>query len=131
MIPKKPQEIIKQVSEDMDLPQSLVDDVISFYYKEVRRNLSSLENPKINLPGLGNFIIKHNSVNVLIKKHEGAQKNYNTDTFKNYHNLKLVEQRLEKLYGIKKKILQFLEEKKAFKDGKESKGNMEESEANS
>ena len=121
MIPKKPQAIIEQVAEELDLPQAMIDDIISFYYKAVRRNLSSLENPKINLPGLGNFIIKQRAVNVQIKKHEGALKNYNKDTFKNYHNLKLVEQRLEKLYNAKKNIVEFLEEKKKFKDGRETK----------
>jgi nucleoid DNA-binding protein len=120
MIPKKPQEIIKQVAEEMDLPQSMVDDIISFYYKEVRRNLSSLEHPKVNLPGLGNFIIKQKAVNILIKKHEGAKRNYNVDTFKNYHNLKLVEQKLEKLYHAKEEIRKFLEAKKAFKDGRKA-----------
>jgi nucleoid DNA-binding protein len=120
MIPKKPQVIIKQVAEELDLPQSLVDDIVSFYYKEVRRNLSSLENPKINLPGLGHFLIKQRAVNVQIKKHEGALKYYNKDTFKNHHNLKLVEQKLEKLYQAKENIVKFLEEKKNFKDGRKA-----------
>lgn len=120
MIPKKPQIVIKQVADEMDLPQALVDDIINFYYKEFRRNLSSLEHPKINLPGLGNFIIKQKSVNMMIKKLEGAKKNYNKDTFKNYHNLKLVEQKLEKLYHAKEEIRKFLEEKKQFKDGRKA-----------
>lgn len=126
MIPKKPQVIIKQVAEELDLPESLVDDIISFYYKEVRRNLSSLEHIKLNLPGLGNFIMKQKAVGVQIKKHEGAKKFYNKDTFKNHHNLKLVEQRLEKLINTKQKINTFLEEKKNFKDGRETEGPMEE-----
>lgn len=126
MIPKKPQIIIKQVAEELDLPQTLVDDIVSFYYKEVRRNLSSLEHSNINLLGLGHFIIKQKSVNMMIKKHESAKKNYNRDTFKNYHNLKLVEQRLEKLYNAKKNIVEYLEEKKKFRDGRKTEGHMEE-----
>ena len=43
MIPKKPQTVIKQVSEELDLPESMVDEIVSFYYKEIRKNLSSLE----------------------------------------------------------------------------------------
>ena len=38
MIPKKPQIIIKQVAEELDLPESMIDEVVSFYYKEVRKN---------------------------------------------------------------------------------------------
>jgi nucleoid DNA-binding protein len=129
MIPKKPQVIIKQVAEELDLPQTLVDDIVSFYYKEVRRNLSSLEHININLAGLGHFIIKQKAVNMMIKKHESAKKNYNRDTFKNYHNLKLVEQRLDKLYNAKKDIVEYLEEKKKFKDGRKTERSLEEPEA--
>jgi nucleoid DNA-binding protein len=121
MIPKKPKIIINQVAEEMDISESLVDDVISFYYKEIRKNLSSLKHIKLNLPGLGNFIMKQKSLKIQIKKHEGARKQYNVDTFKNYHNLKLVEQKLETLYNAKKMIDEFLETKKQFKDGRKNK----------
>ena len=69
MIPKKPALIVKQVAEDMDIPISTVDDIISFYYKEVRKTLSSLEHLRIDLPGLGNFVIKKKSVDRLAKKY--------------------------------------------------------------
>ena len=126
MIPKKPQVIIKQVAEELDLPESLVDDIISFYYKEVRRNLSSLENPKVNLPGLGDFVILKRSVDRLTSRYENLSKEYNTDTFKNYHNLKTAESKLERLAKARKNIEEFQTKKKEFRDGRKAKGHMEE-----
>lgn len=125
MIPKKPQKLIKQVAEEFDLPQSTIDNIISFYYKEIRKNLSSLEQTKINLVGLGDFIIMQNGVKRLINRHTALSKTYNADTFKNYHNLKVSEGKLEKLTYAKKKIDEYLESKKKFKDERESKKNME------
>ena len=126
MQPKKPHLIISQVAEELNLPQSLVDDLISFYYKEVRKNLSSLEHPKVNLPGLGDFIILKRSVDRLTYKYTNLSKEYNTDTFKNYHNLKIAESKLERLGHAAKNIEQFAEKKKAFRDGRKTKNNMEE-----
>ena len=126
MIPKKPEVIIKAVAEQYDIPASLVDDIVSFYYKEVRKNLSSLENLRINLPGLGHFIIQKKSVDALILKYRNLNNKYDTQTFINYHNKKSAEQKLEKLSVAIKNINQFLETKKAFRDGPKNQGNLEE-----
>lgn len=124
MIPKKPKEIIKVVSEELDLPQSTVDDIISFYYKEVRKTLSSLEHPKVNIKGLGDFIVMKSSVTRLLKKYNILSEQSRPDTFKNYHNLKLINSKLERLNKISKKITAYLESKKQFKDER-FKANME------
>ena len=126
MIPKKPEVIIKEVAEQNDLPVALVDDVVNFYYKELRKKLSSLEDIRINVPGLGNFLIKKKSVDMLIKKYECMVDKYDSQTFSNYHNKKLAEAKLEKLYNSRKKINEFLVSKKLFKDGRKTDGYMEE-----
>jgi nucleoid DNA-binding protein len=118
MIPKKPALVVKQVAEDMDIPVSTVDDIISFYYKEVRKNLSSLEHLRIDLPGLGNFVIKKKSVDRLSKKYGILMEKYDNQTFSNYHNKKSAESKLERLGKATVKIQEFLNEKKQFKDGK-------------
>lgn len=120
MIPKKPQVIIKQVAEELDLPQSMVDDIVSFYYKEIRKNLSSLEHNKINLSGLGDFIILKSAVHRLADRYVNLSKEYNTDTFKNYHNLKTAESKLQRLEQAKINIEEYQEKKKAFKDGRKT-----------
>jgi len=125
MIPKKPALIVKQVAEDMDIPISTVDDIISFYYKEVRKTLSSLEHLRIDLPGLGNFVIKKKSVDRLAKKYKILMEKYDNQTFSNYHNKKSAESKLERLGKATVKIQEFLKEKKEFRDGKQTKRDLE------
>lgn len=120
MIPKKAQEIIKQVSEELDIPQSMVDAIITHYYKEFRKNLSSLENIRLNLPGLGHFLIRANVVKKLIGKYNIQMEKYSTDTFVNYHNKKNAEHKLERLTVAKEKIDEFRKLKKEFKDGRKT-----------
>ena len=118
MIPKKAEVIIKQVAEEKDLPVTLVDDLVEFYYKEVRKALSSMEHLKINLPGLGHFVIKQTSVEKMIKKYENIKSKHDTQTFDNYRNRRHAEMKLEKLYHSKNKIEEYLQEKHLFKNGK-------------
>jgi hypothetical protein len=126
MIPKKPEVVIKVVAEEYDLPVSTVDDIVTFYYKEVRKNLSSLEHIKVNLPGLGDFVMRKRSVESLIKKYKNLNNKYDTQTFINYHNKKNAEQKLLKLSAAIIKINEFLETKKKFRDGKQNNNNLEE-----
>lgn len=121
MIPKKPQVIIDQVAEELNLPKTLVDDLVSFYYKEVRKNLSSLEHPKINLPGLGDFTILKKSVDKLTDRLTNLSKEYATDSFNAYHNIKVAQSRLERLAHARKNIEEFAEQKKKFRDGRKNK----------
>ncbi|NBU05927.1 MAG: hypothetical protein EBT39_06210 [Sphingobacteriia bacterium] len=58
MIPKKPIILYKQVAEDLNQSESLVDTFMTFYYKEVRKLLSNLSHTKINIDGLGQMVVK-------------------------------------------------------------------------
>lgn len=121
MIPKKAEIIIKQIAEEKDLPASMIDDIIGFYYKEVRKSLSSMEHLKIHLPGLGHFTIKQSSVEKMIRKYENIMNNHDTQTFISYRNRKHAEMKLEKLHYSKKKIEEYLQKKHLFKNGKKDK----------
>jgi nucleoid DNA-binding protein len=125
MIPKKPEKIIKIVAEDLDLPKSLVDDVVSFYYKNIRKNLSSLETLRINLPGLGHFVMKEYAVSKNIKRFERMKEMLDTQTFTNYHKLKMTEAKLEALKKAYKLMEEFNQKKKVFKDGRKNQGDLE------
>lgn len=59
MKPKKSKELIPIVSKELDMPEDVVSSVVNFYWEEIRRNLSSLKQPRIHLTNLGDFVIKH------------------------------------------------------------------------
>lgn len=120
MIPKKPEVIIKQIAEELDVPTTMVDAIVTHYYKEVRKNLSSLEHIRLNLPGLGHFLIRANVVKKLTSKYNIQIEKYSTDTFSNYHNKKNAEHKLERLAHAKEKIDEYRKKKKEFKDGRKT-----------
>lgn len=59
MRPKKAKELIPQVAKENELPQEAVEAIISYYWREVRKSLSSLKHSRIHLTNLGDFVIKH------------------------------------------------------------------------
>jgi nucleoid DNA-binding protein len=116
MIPKKPSEIIKATAEEMNISETKVDDIVSFFYKELRKNLSDLTELKIENPGLGYFIVRSLKVDNSIKDINRQLNNVDTKSFKGYHSKKTLEDKLKKLEDIKVKIDAFFEHKTKFRN---------------
>jgi len=112
MIPKKPNKLYKQVAEEMNISEVLVDNFMTFYYKEVRKNLSELNYTKINIDGLGVMAVKPRTVDGLIDKYKSKLSKLNTDTMDNYFYKKRIEGKVELLEKTKK----LLEAEKEIKD---------------
>lgn len=125
MIPKKSNMLYKQVAEDLDQPEALVDAFITFYYKEVRKLLSNLSYSRINIDGLGQMVVKERTINGLINKYNNRVSKTDTSTFSNYFDKKNLEAKLEKMNSIKLVLEQekLLKEKflKSKQDGKAGK----------
>ncbi len=112
MIPKKPNKLYKQIAEEMNISEVLVDNFMTFYYKEVRKNLSELNYTKINIDGLGVMAVKPRTVDGLIDKYKSKLSKLNTDTMDNYFYKKRIEGKVELLEKTKK----LLEAEKEIKD---------------
>lgn len=59
MKPKKAKELIPEVAKELQMSEQLIKDVTTFYWEEVRKNLSSLKHSRIHITNLGDFTIKH------------------------------------------------------------------------
>jgi HD-like signal output (HDOD) protein len=57
--PKKAKDFIDDVAKETSLSKDVVENVISFYYRQVRQNLSGLTSNRVHLTNLGDFTIKH------------------------------------------------------------------------
>jgi nucleoid DNA-binding protein len=57
--PLKAKELIPKVVAECGLKQEEVEDIIGFYWQEVRKSLSGLEHSRVHLTNLGDFTIKH------------------------------------------------------------------------
>lgn len=129
MIPKKPNILYKDIAEENDLSENLVDALIGFYYKEVRKELSGLTHTRINIDGLGQFVVKARTVDALILKCERIIAKTDDYKFSSYFNKKRLEGKLEELRAIKVKLDADKEKKQTFlkdKHDRKANNNLEE-----
>ena len=131
MIPKKANSLYKEITEEFDVSEDLVENLIESYYKTLRKKMSSLSDLRLNVDGLGHFVIKIQKVKKAIPHYEKVLQNHDTSTFGAYHNKKSVEEKLELLNAIDVKADQELTKRKNFKDEKYSQNNLAEQEADS
>ena len=115
MIPKKYNILYKPVAEELNISETLVEDVISFYYKEVRFHLSSLSHPRINVDGLGQFVAKSFFIEKTIPRLTNKLMIHDTSTFNAYFSKKQSELKLESLIALKLKIDEEFNRKIEFK----------------
>lgn len=59
MKPTKAKTFIPEVANENNLSEDLVAAVITFYWQEIRKSLSSLKNARVHVTNLGDFVIKH------------------------------------------------------------------------
>ena len=119
MIPKKSSLLCKELSEEMDLPQSLIQDFIEFYYKEIRSSLTGLKHPRVNVDGLGKFVVRTHAVRKAIPRLKKILETHDTTTFSAYFNKKTLEDKVEALKSIEKQIVSLEEKKGAIQKQKD------------
>jgi nucleoid DNA-binding protein len=131
MIPKKANKLYTEITKEFDVSEGLVENLVELYYKTLRKNLSSLSELRINVDGLGHFVVKIQKVKKAIPHYEKVLNNHDTSTFGAYHNKKSVEEKLELLNKINEKIDKELTKKQTFKDEKYSQTNLAKQETDS
>jgi nucleoid DNA-binding protein len=131
MIPKKASSLYKEITKEFDVSEDLVESLVEAYYKTLRKKMSSLSDLRLNVDGLGHFVIKIQKVKKAIPHYEKVLKNHDTSTFGAYHNKKSVEEKLELLNNIHQKAEEELAKRKKFKDEKYSKNNLAKPETDS
>ena len=95
MLPKNSKHFIHPTSEKLDLELTLVEDVISFYYTELRKALGNLESHNIQVECLGMFRIKKKELPKLIKKYENHLSIIKPETFNQMAIKKDIEDEFE------------------------------------
>jgi nucleoid DNA-binding protein len=118
MVPKKTKDLYKQLAEEQNLSEMLVQDAVEYYYKAVKQNMIGITHPRIDISGLGQFIVKISTVERGIEKTEKVLKVQDESTFRGYHFKKVLEERLVLLKNIQQKMLAVKEERKKFREKK-------------
>ena len=105
MIPKKAKDFRKQTAEDTGYSKDLVNSFLDFYWERVRKDVSDLVYPKILIPNLGTFRIKH-------WKLDETKENYNKilsrieGNFDKYKMFKDITDKLKKIETIESQLLE-------------------------
>jgi hypothetical protein len=118
MIPQKSNILYKELSETLNHNEFLIEEVIDFYYSEIKKILSELKYPRINLEGLGHFVAKPGLVKKSIPKYRSILEKHDTSTYGAYFNKKMIENKLDLLIELEHQILIEENRKLTFKKNK-------------
>jgi hypothetical protein len=134
MLPKNSKHFIKPTADELDCDVDLVGDVVSFFYKDVRKNLVEMSNPNIQVENLGSFRVKKNELPKLVAKYKKHLDVLKPETFNQVTLFKSIQTKLEKVLGIQKQIDDEKQRKTKFiqaKNERKANQNMEQPESNS
>ena len=132
MIPKKAKDFRKATAEDTGYSEELICSVLDFYWTRVRKEISDLTYPSINIPSLGTFKVKHWKLDEAIEHYEHILERIDGN-FSKYKMAKDIRDKVEKIKNIKE--LKAIEDsrlniKKEKRKNDELENNMEEQSPN-
>ena len=114
--PKNYKKFIDEIADKCTVHPELVDNLIRFFYSEVRKNLESLEHSRIRLDNLGTFITRRGRLDRAIKRHKDMLGNLEKRTFKGYDKHVPLKEKLNKMEKSHDRMVEELKLKKQWKD---------------
>ena len=104
MNPKKAKTLYKEVATDLGFEESLVKDVLDFYWESVRKSMANLDAPRLEIINLGTFEIMMKPLNEKIETYKRYSVVPPPKTFKRYDAFAAASERLDKLLKIKDEL---------------------------
>lgn len=105
MVPKKHKDVLKKTIEENGFDKSFAEDAVSFYWSEIRKNLSNLAHTSIVVRKLGNFNIKTWRVDEFVETYKKFSEKSDAMTFKEAAYKKGMETQYSAFLRIKEDIL--------------------------
>ena len=103
MIPKKHKDILKAVVEDNGFDKGFAEDAVSFFWSEVRKNLSDLSYHTISVSRFGLFNIKYWKIEEFINSYRTFLEKAETMSFKEMTYKVAMEKQYNAFLEMKKK----------------------------
>jgi len=95
--PKKHKDFKAGIAEEVGVHPQVVDDFITFYYGKLRKKLSALEYPRINVDGLGTFYLRKTKLENSIKKNKSTLGNLTKRTYNGYAQSENIQNNIEQM----------------------------------
>lgn len=115
MNPKKIKPLLTKVSDELSVDPNLVSDVYDFYWSHVRKSLTTIPYPRINIENLGVFEVKLKTLDVTIEKYKAYLNKLDAANFSKYPKYENAKKRLDVLEATKEILLEERERKKQIK----------------
>ena len=116
--PKSYKEFKKNIADEVGVHQSVVDDFIAFYYGKVRKSLSSLVFPRINVEGLGTFYLRKGKLDNAIKKNKSILGNLTKRTYVGFAKSEDIQTNIIQMEKAMLQMEQDIIKKKKFRNEK-------------
>lgn len=125
MNPKKANKIFEEYALQNNLDPDLVQDLMDYYWAELRKAVSDLKYPRINVENLGILDIRLRPLENTILRYERYKKTVPYSEFKKYTLHSKITQRIEQLNTLRDIINDESERKKNFKTNKNEQSNQD------
>ena len=129
MNPKKAKTLYKEVATDLGFDETLVKDVLDFYWQSLRKSMSSLDAPRLEIINLGTFEIMAKPLEEKIQSYIRYSEMQPPKTFKRYDAYAETTLRLKRLMEIKEELTSYKIKKQEIinlRYGTKDKENLEE-----
>jgi len=100
MLPKNNKHFIKPTADKLNVDIELVEDVVRFFYSEVRKTLVEMKGPNIQIENLGSFKAKQNELPKLIVKYKKHLDVLKPETFNQMALKKDIELKLDRVLNL-------------------------------
>ncbi len=118
MNPKKHKNFKEGIAEAVGVHPQVVDDFVAFYYAKLRKNLSTLTHPRINVEGLGVFELRKGKLESAVKKNKSILGNVTKTTYKGYAKSEGIIDNINKMSDVLNQMEQDILNRKEFKSKK-------------
>jgi len=113
--PKDHKIFIENIADQVGLSPEVVKSFISFYYSEVRRNLSEMVFPKIYVDNLGTFSLRKKKLEKAINRQKDILGNLKKMTYKGYEKHVSVKEKIKSLEDALVMVNKMQDDKKTFR----------------
>lgn len=114
MLPKNSKHFIQPTAEELNLDINLVNDIVNFFYEQVKNDLNNLVHPNVHIDSLGTFFVVNKRISPLIERHKKHLEVLTRESFDQISIKKNVEKRYMDLVNLSELINQETKRRKQF-----------------
>jgi nucleoid DNA-binding protein len=133
--PRKPKQAIKKTAQAEEVSEQLVSDLTHYFWLRVRKDVSSLDYPRVQITNFGSFMVRYNRMEKQIKKYEEILGKLNMTRYRDYQIFDELSSRVAKMKELTAQLIREREERSKHYDIKNAnrgpEDNLEEPEADS